>query len=548
MKRLPLILLIVFIVLCAVGGLMLKGAAPAKKPNGASEATVSRGEVVDEIVETGSIAAVDTVAVKSQVSGRLQTIYVQAGDMVKKGQLVAVIDPLETQLSADQNRAQLSGAKAGVDKQRLTLDQRRIQVQAAYDQAQEKLKELQAAADAQPALTQAAIREAQASYQSALEELNRLQNVALPNERVSTKATLDEAKANYEQAQSEYQRQMDLLGKGYTAQRTMESARQSVQVAEARLRSAQDSMNRLDSSQRVAIQKQRQAVMQARASLDSARANSVQDFTKRQDYLSAIQDLEKAKADLKDVSIYGKELDSQKATVDRLSSVYQDSLRLLRETQIRAPMDGIVSKKLMNVGELVAALNSFSSGSEIIDIEDRRRMKVTMDVNEIDAAKMKIGMPSKITVDALPNKAFTGVVTKIAPSSNSTSSAGSSGTSSNSSDVVVKYQVEVYLDHPDSDLRSGMSAKCAMEAARRENVLKVPVEFIGQDGNEHFALRITGMSKDKKTPTTERVKVTVGAASGTEIEVVSGLKEGDKLSLPDFNGPKRKGAIQVSDD
>ncbi|MGL1465796.1 hypothetical protein ACSTI9_00290, partial [Vibrio parahaemolyticus] len=77
---------------------------------------------------------------------------------------------------------------------------------------------------AQPALTQAAIREAQASYQSALEELNRLQNVALPNERVSTKATLDEAKANYEQAQSEYQRQMDLLGKGYTAQRTMESA------------------------------------------------------------------------------------------------------------------------------------------------------------------------------------------------------------------------------------------------------------------------------------------------------------------------------------
>ena len=100
-------------------------------------------------------------------------------------------------------------------------------------------------------------------------------------------------------------------------------------------------------------------------------------------------------------------------------------------------------------------------------------------MNEIDVARLRLGMPVEIDVDAFPEGSYRGKVNKIAPSSTSMAQAG--GGAAMSSDAVVKYEVEVRLDRPDAKLRSGMSAKCTFETIKRTNVLRLPIDFVGTD-------------------------------------------------------------------
>lgn len=543
MKKIFPILGVAIILMCGFGSCAaVKVLAAAKSALAAKTdnlATVTKGDVIDTVVETGTIDAVKTVEVKSRVSGRLAKLYVDAGDLVTQGQLIAEIDPLETKLLLEQNQAQLSGAISSVQKQRLEIEQRKVTAQADYEQAKQKLIQIEAQNGAQPTLTKAAIEQAQTALNSAIQDRDRLQNSVQPNERVSAKATQREAQANYDVAISELNRQQELLTKGYTPAKSVEDAKQQVDVTKAQLDVANDALARIDSQLKLELAKANEQIKQAQAALNSAKANSIQDVNKRQDYYSAQQDVAKAKAALEDIAIMEKGKDTSQATVDQMSSVVSDAQRQMKETQIRAPITGVVSKRLMQEGELVASLSSFSSGSPIVDIEDRRQMRVTLDVNEIDVAKMAINMPADVTVDALPAHPMHGVVKKISPSSE-TATAGAS-------DPVVKYQVEIYITDAPKELRSGMSAKCSMEVVKHPNVLQLPLEFVAKDGNQHYVEIPPANSKDPKAQPL-RQNVVTGAETGTNIEIVSGLAAGDKVQRPAFNGPARKGMVQMGAD
>ncbi len=537
-KVVPFIIIGVF-VLCGFGTFAFSAFKKAMMAAMAKDtgATVTRGDVVNTVVETGTVDAVKTVEVKSRVSGRLAQLLVDEGDQVTQGQLIGVIDPLETKLLVEQNRAQLSGAVSSVQKQALEIEQRQMTARADYEQAKQRLVQMQAENKAQPSLTRASIAQAQANYNSAVEARDRLKVSTQPNQRVSIDAARVQAKANYDLAVSELNRQKDLFGKGYTAGRSVENAQQQVDVTKAQLDIAEDNVARLSSQQNSEISTANDQVRQAKAALDSAQANSIQDVTKRQAYLSAQQDLAKAKAALEDVAIMRKAKDSSQSTVDQLSSVVNDAERQLRETEIRAPISGVVSKRLMQEGELVASLSSFSSGSPIVDIEDRRQMRVKLNVNEIDVAKLTVNMPADITVDALPTKKLHGVVKKISPSSN----AASAG------ETVVKYQVEIYVTDAPDDLRTGMSAKCSMIVQKKTNVLQLPIEYVAKEGDQHYVeLPLDKLKNPKAKPT--RVNIVTGAETGSNIEIISGISEGTKVQKPAFNGPERKGMMQAGGD
>lgn len=537
-KILPVALILLFLV-CGFGTYAFKAIKTRKTDTANNFATVSKGDLVSKIVETGTVDSVRTVEVKSRVSGRLARLLVDAGDHVVQGQLIAVIDPLETKLLVEQNRAQLSGAMSSVQKQALEIEQRRITANAAYEQAKQRLVQLQAENKIQPTLTRSAIEQAQAALNSAVAERDRLAKTSQPNQRISAQANLREAQANYDLAVSDLQRQEGLLSKGFTAQRNVDSARQQVEVARARLDLAKDAFERIDSQLSTDLAKADDQVRQARASLAAAQANSVQDVNKRQELLSAKQDLEKAKAALQDVAIMEKAKNSSQSTVQQLSSVVNDAERQLRETEIRAPITGMVTKRLMQEGELVASLSSFSSGSPIVDIEDRHQMRVKLDVNEIDVAKMTLGMPAEVTVDALPRQKLKGIVKKIAPSSN-TSASGSG-------DSVVKYQVEIYVENAPANLLTGMSAKCSMEVLRKTGALQLPLEFVGQDGDQRFVELPPANPKDKKA-VAKRVNIETGAETAVNVEILSGIAEGTKVQRPAYKGPTRKGMMQMGPD
>jgi HlyD family secretion protein len=547
MKKPVIVIFVVIIVLCAVGGLAVKYrmTAAGKTKTVTADAVVSRGDVSVEVVETGTIDAVKSVEVKSRVSGRLAKLYVDEGDFVKQGQLIAVIDPREAQLKVDQNQAQVSGAQSAVDRANIEIEQRRVTAKAALDQAKAQLVQLELQRKIQTRLTTNSITQAKKSLESAQKEFQKLKKTVHPNEITAAETTKAEAIANYSNAETEYARQQELIKKGYVSRRAVENAKLALDLAKARLASANANYDRIESQHELEISKSESDIDRLRAELDTANANKIQIKTKEEEYKSQVAAVALAKANLRDVEALQKTRDQSVASAKQLGSVLGDSMRELGETEIHSPISGVVTQKLVQEGELVASSNDFSTGTPVIRIEVRDAMLVKLTINEIDIAKLSLGMPAEVTVDALPEKKLKGRVSKIAPASTSVSSS-STEASSLTSEPVVKYNVEVRLVDREPRLKSGMSAKCKMVVVNHPNVLRVPVDYVGKKDDERFVM----LAPDKKNPKSKatRVVVKVGDSTGAYTEILSGVKEGQKLVKPDYTGPDRKGVMQFGPD
>lgn len=520
------------------------GMKPPAAGGAATTATVSKGDIKLEVVETGTIDAVKMVEVKSRVSGRLKRLLVEEGDMVSSGQLIAVIDPQETQLQVRQNQAQVRGAESRVAQTAIEIEQRRATAQATLKQAEYRVAQIEREVRAQPILTAAAVRSAKAALDSAQQDVIQLEKTTQPNQRVNADVAVREAEANLQNSQANYDRQVQLKTDGFVSEKVVENAGLSLELAKARLAQAKQTQSTMAQAQSIDLLNARQALNRAQAAYDQAKANTFQDEVKRKEYQSVLADLAKARVALRDVEALKQSNVQNRQSVIQLRSVLDDALRQLGETEIRAPMSGIVSQKLMQEGELVSGLSSFNAGTAIVKIEDRNTMRVNLSVNEIDTARLKLSMPADVTVDAIPGTVFKGKVKKIAPTSEAANQAGASGASA---DAVVKYEVEIWLDESNPQLRSGMSARCSLSVAERKGVLTLPADFVGKDDKGSFVEIAPKDPKDKKAKP-ERREVTVGVTTNAKAEILTGVKEGEKVSKPKFAGPTRSGFMEGGPD
>src|SRR5688572_4764530 len=137
MKRAILFVFIALVIVCGVGALALRGRGDdPNKGKDAGIGTVSRGDLSVKVIETGTIDAVKAVEVRSRASGRLAKLFVEEGQTVQAGQLIAVIDPQEIGFLVEQNEAQLRGAQSGVRRSTVEIEQRRLSSRAALVQAE----------------------------------------------------------------------------------------------------------------------------------------------------------------------------------------------------------------------------------------------------------------------------------------------------------------------------------------------------------------------------------------------------------------------------
>lgn len=537
MKKAPLIGLGILVAICGVGGYAVKSqqAKLEALKNAPQLAEVKRSDISVKVVDSGTLDAIKVVELRSRASGRLSQLLKDEGDYVRKGDLIAIIDPQETELRVRQDAANLRGAQSGVARQAVDISQRRVTAKAALDQAKSRLVQLEYELQNQPVITSTAIAQAQAALASAQQSRDQLQRSTHPNLVTSTEATKVEAEANFDNARRELKRNQELLAKGYVAGRAVENAQLTLDVAQSRLKAALATVSRVADQIRLESARAQEEVRRAEADLRRARANSIQDNVKREEYKSAMAEVSKAQAALRDIESMQYARAQSQASVDQLSSVLSDSQRQLRETRIFSPIDGVITKKLIQEGELVAALSGFSAGTAIVRIEDRTALMVKLSINEIDVAKLRVGMQAKVEVDAFPNLALEGTVRKIAPASINLTSV------TPVSDNVVKYTVEIWLEKPDRQLRSGMSAKCTLEVIRRDKVLTLPLEYVGKDDKGSFVM-IAAADK-KGSPT--RKDITVGISSGSVVEVSGAIKEGESVAKPEYKGPPRKGMMEV---
>ena len=180
---------------------------------------------------------------------------------------------------------------------------------------------------------------------------------------------------------------------------------------------------------------------------------------------------------------------------------------------LRAPFDGMITNIEARVGETGTA------GKAMMRIASERVLEIEARIPESDIVDLKVGMKGIVTFDALrQDEEFEAVISKI-------------DTGATIADAVVSYKVTLSLATADERLRDGMTANVDIESAKSENVLVVSYRTLERDGEKYFV----NVLKDDNT--TEKREVTIGLeGDGGEVEIKTGLKEGEKVTI----GAKQK--------
>jgi HlyD family secretion protein len=185
------------------------------------------------------------------------------------------------------------------------------------------------------------------------------------------------------------------------------------------------------------------------------------------------------------------------------------------ETIVRAPSRGILLQRLVNPGDPVVPLTSYQAGTELATLADMNDLIFKGTVDEIDVGKLKIDMPVRIKIGALPDQAITGRLSKVAPQATE-------------KDNAKLFEVEIELGQfKDVALRAGYSANADIVIREKKEILMVPERLvIFEDNGAKAFVEIPGDMPDAEP---KKLPVTVGLSDGLNIEVVSGINEGQKL-------------------
>jgi HlyD family secretion protein len=181
---------------------------------------------------------------------------------------------------------------------------------------------------------------------------------------------------------------------------------------------------------------------------------------------------------------------------------------------IRAPAAGTMLTRLVNPGDPITPLTSYQPGTELATVADMGDLIFKGTVDEIDVGKLRVGLPARIKVGALPTDVVTGHVSRIAPQAQQKEGA-------------TLFDVEIELDKSAITLRAGYSANADLIIREKKDILMLPERVvIFEDGGKKTSVEIPG-AKPKDEP--KKVSVTLGISDGMNVEVVSGLAKGAKV-------------------
>ena len=227
---------------------------------------------------------------------------------------------------------------------------------------------------------------------------------------------------------------------------------------------------------------------------------------------------------------------------------YQNALSL---TEATAPFDGVVTDEPVREGETVVPGIQNSNGSTFMTIADMSIVTAEVKVDETDIVNIKIGQPAEVSVDAIPGKTFKGHVTLVGDQALLRSTGVATSQSTTGTEEAKDFKVVVTLDNPSDELRPGLSTTAKITTASKSNVLSLPIQALTlytppastSSGNVEAA---SSSSSTKAAPVqgvyvvekdahgkqrAKFVPVTTGITGATDIEVLTGLHEGDEVVI-----------------
>jgi HlyD family secretion protein len=310
-----------------------------------------------------------------------------------------------------------------------------------------------------------------ASARARLEQAKQEYQVALVNMETQTSSALAElaaATVRERDARARLAREEELYQKGLTTKESLDAARSEAASAANQLRQAEVKVAQTKNLPR-----------------------NVE--MKRQDVILAEADVKRAEVDL------------------------QNAQQRLRETKIFAPMDGVVTAKMVQEGQIISSgISNVGGGTTLLTLSDLSRIFVNANVDESDIGKVKLGQRATITCDAYPGRRFRGKVVRIA----------TKGTNNNN---VVTFEVKIEVEGEGKELlRPEMTANVEIQADRKEDVLLLPNEAV-QFGRMGYFVET---AKADDPTTTVRKQVKIGITDGLQTEIVEGVTEGEEVIVP----------------
>jgi len=446
---------------------------------------VQLGNITQTVTSTGYSYASEARNYVLQSPGEVQGVL-GTGAKFKKGDTLIKVDNSKTQLLVSQAEENLVTAQN-------SIDIAKINYQNALNANHVAIQLAQSNAVLSEQATQNALSSLENANSAADASLNSAK-LSTENAAVAADTSINSAKVALDIAQRNYDR---VKASPHTDDE-INQAKNSLQTAKAAYHQA---VTQVDNSTSTAEAAYEQAKANAQSQAESAEAAYKQAINSQSaSYWSSLSSTETAQAQ---IILTKKNIEQAEAQL----AVYKISLEIakldLNKNQITAPFDGIVLLSNFNPGE-------FASGLAISIISNTFVIK--SDINETDIMNIEIGQEVDITLDTYPDKHFSGKISDISPVSKNTAG-------------IITFEVTVKPDDSaNSSLRYGISANLTITIFKIENVLLVPIQAVyKEDGKQYVDMP---SPQDK---TVKKVEVTTGASVNENIEIKSGLKEGDVI-------------------
>ena len=245
--------------------------------------------------------------------------------------------------------------------------------------------------------------------------------------------------------------------------------------------------------------------------------------------------------------------DSARGHMETQVATLRANQDMLNRTIAIAPFDGIVTNEPVREGETVVEGIQNAEGSTLMTLADMSIVTAEVKVDETDIVNLQLGQPAEITVDALPGKVYKGHVTLVGDQALLRSTGIATSQSTTGTEEAKDFKVVVTLDNPSDELRPGLSCTAKVTTAHKANVLTLPIQALtmhdpasdaakskggveaatASSGTAPKSSPVQGVFVAEKDPKgrlrAKFVPVTTGITGATDIEVLSGLNQGQEV-------------------
>ena len=487
-----------------------EGPGKTKRTPNVTTAPVEVRDIVTTISVVGDISAVSEQRIAPRITGRLLELFVNEGDSVKAGQLIARIDGSDI-------AQQIARAQAQLTETERRVEQATLAAKPAATNTKEVLAQQKNAQKVADATLRQAERNAELTVGTARSAVADAQaRVDAADASVATaKAAKTSADANLTNAITRQKRVASLNTRGFLSSQELDNASTDVKVREANLAAASSNvdaaLSNLRSAQALLTQSQKQ--------LDLADAKSKTDIdVAKATYDSSLSQVRAADANMIQAKVAQQNIKALEGTRAAARAALDALIQQQSQLNLIAATDGIISQRLADPGTMLTA------GTPVVVIQSSGAIQLDCLVDPDTATKLRIGAMVEVSTSDDDKQTIPGRIDVILPAAD----AGSR-----------QLRVRVVITNPPTTLRAGGFARVTFETGRVNGAIVAPREAIKRTKQGTVVAVV-----DAEGNVSVR-DVQAGAEDAKGIQVLSGLAAGDMVVTMSFAPPKDGSKVNV---